>query len=57
MKNTIHLNGFVQKRDQSDFSDEQSKELAERIQAVVKTLGYVFVEPTKEPATEKKADG
>lgn len=48
MKNTIHINGFIQKRDKSDFTDEQSKELSERIMATISQLGYVMVTPKDE---------
>jgi len=54
-KNTIRLNAYIQKRDRSDFTDEQTLELSQRIEAVVKTLGFVFVEPVEE--TEEVGKG
>lgn len=48
MKNTIKINAYIQKRDKSEFTDEQQKELSERIESVIRTLGYEFVQPVKE---------
>jgi len=56
--NTIHLNGYIQKRDRSDFTEEQSIELAERISSIIKTLGYeLSVEPPVEEKEPKETDG
>lgn len=54
-KNTIHINGYIQKRNGSDFTDEQTKELSERIIATIEQLGYVMVEKVDE-VTEVDGD-
>ena len=53
MNNGIKVNFIVRKRNNSEFTDEQSRELGERIQALVKQLGYVIeVESENEPDTD-----
>jgi|FLOH01.1.fsa_nt_gi hypothetical protein len=40
--NGIKVNFIVRKRDGSQFNDEQSKELGERLQSLINQLGYVI---------------
>jgi len=42
MNNRIHVDFYIRKRDSSEFKDEQSKEISERIQSAIEQLGYVI---------------
>ncbi len=56
-KNAIKVEFIVQKRDRTDFNDEQSTELGNRISSMVKQMGYEILLPSEvdidEPDTDK----
>jgi len=53
MNNGIKVSFIVRKRDTSEFTDEQSKELGERLQALINQLGYVISVETDENEPDK----
>lgn len=51
--NGIRVNFIVRKRDNSAFTDEQSKELGERLQSLMKQLGYVIETDESDSSKDK----